>query len=190
MFLTTGRNSLVSQRGTNGGGGMLPRRRHPFSLPLLALGARLRQRDARAQASTPKLSMLLLREYFYRGVGKKIAPRSSVVEVRNLGEHGVLCRARSVDSVASRESESQPGGRIRPRPGVHPAFQGTAETGTPGFGGARRQTRRSCYGEGDASDNRAPYVIVFARTTSSARPAGPTVQWPQERTWWVVGLAD
>jgi hypothetical protein len=96
----------------------------------------------------------------------------------------------STDSVASRKSESQPGGRIRPRPGVHPSFQGTAETGTPGFGGARQQTRRSCYGEGDTSDNRAPYVIVFARTTSSARPVGPTVQWPQERAWWGVGLAD
>jgi len=60
---------------------------------------------------------------------------------------------------------------------------------------ASRSTRRDhradsgevCYGEGDASDNRAPYVIVIARTTSSARPAGPTFQWPQERAWWGVG---
>ena len=28
------------------------------------------------------------------------------------------------------------------------------------------------------------------RTTSNARPVGPTVQWPQERVWWGVGLAD
>jgi hypothetical protein len=39
-------------------------------------------------------------------------------------------------------------------------------------------------------EQQAPYVIVFARTTSSARPAGPTVQWPQERAWWGIGLAD
>ena len=39
-------------------------------------------------------------------------------------------------------------------------------------------------------EQQAPYVIVFARTMSSARPAGPTVQWPQERAWWGVGLAD
>jgi hypothetical protein len=37
MISTTRQSSLASQRGTNDGGGMLPRRRHPFSLPHLAL---------------------------------------------------------------------------------------------------------------------------------------------------------
>ena len=38
---------------------------------------------------------------------------------RRPSEPGVLCRTRSADSVASHESESQPRGRRRPRPGVH-----------------------------------------------------------------------
>jgi hypothetical protein len=71
--------------------------------------------------------------------------------------NGVLRRARSVDSVASRESESHLGGWRRPWLGVHPAFQGTMETRTTGFGGARRRTRRCCYGEGEP-DGESPRV--------------------------------